>query len=650
MRQTFLSALVWGAVLAGTARGRWPLSAQRGAGSAPATRPFAAGVEDKTPWGKPLHGLQCRLLVDPEYCVGQAIGARLEIRNVSGADVYLVHVFDIRFTRRVRATVIGPDGKQLKQSGSATCSPGPAALKPIPPGQVVRVEIPDLGVYFNRWNYQVRRAESQFDRPGTYTVTYARMAAKPPKRLAVGERQLPGGRREKIYHEFADEVLAGTFAGTLTSNAASFRVVPVGRDDLAVHEWGVFTVYSSAAHANVSRKGEWASLPDFFYRQFPARRLKFEPACWDKPVIYFHTRRQALRVRVKVTFAEGAPVVWWPCCSAPVNDLVQRRDDAPFRCLTWDLWLGDVFPAGADARLQSRCNGIGDLALREAADYPLPKECWLADARLAEAARLTVAGSPVGQRAPWGGHYETERFCFYDGLVPAPQYLTCVAAEADDVTVRSAAKFAIRDLFVVDRRAGDAAPVRFAHCRGLQPGREVAVPLRQVPPGDWPAAGLAAVGAALRAAGLTPAEADAMLKIWRKGFFDRPALTALYLLPRTEYDRMLPLAVTPQPAEVVRVGVVLHPQFQAGPAEARRIAALLGDLGAADYKSRQRATQSLLDLGPMVIPHVRRFLAAGKEIDAEVAQRCRSILAAADASEWLRRTVPARPPRTVRRR
>ena len=55
----------------------------------------------------------------------------------------------------------------------------------------------------------------------------------------------------------------------------------------------------------------------------------------------------------------------------------------------------------------------------------------------------------------------------------------------------------------------------------------------------------AQVRAALIAAGLFDAEADSLLRIWDSGFFNAEGLTAFYITPRSEYDRMLPLKILP---------------------------------------------------------------------------------------------------------
>ena len=56
-------------------------------------------------------------------------------------------------------------------------------------------------------------------------------------------------------------------------------------------------------------------------------------------------------------------------------------------------------------------------------------------------------------------------------------------------------------------------------------------------------------------AGLNPDEAKAMLDTWKNGYLRVPGLRLLYILPRNEVDRVLPLTLSPQPEKLARVFV-----------------------------------------------------------------------------------------------
>jgi len=61
----------------------------------------------------------------------------------------------------------------------------------------------------------------------------------------------------------------------------------------------------------------------------------------------------------------------------------------------------------------------------------------------------------------------------------------------------------------------------------------------------------------LRARGLSAAEARSLLETWRDDLFGSPSPRAISFVPRNLYDLMLPVRMDPQPAELVRVGLVI---------------------------------------------------------------------------------------------
>lgn len=58
-----------------------------------------------------------------------------------------------------------------------------------------------------------------------------------------------------------------------------------------------------------------------------------------------------------------------------------------------------------------------------------------------------------------------------------------------------------------------------------------------------------------------------MVETWWHSYFEAPGLRVFWVLPREATDRVLPLEVTPPPAEIVRVlvgrGEVLRPRQEA---------------------------------------------------------------------------------------
>ena len=409
----------------------------------------------------------------------------------------------------------------------------------------------------------------------------------------------------------------------------------LGKDDLIIHEWGVFTVLNEAKYANANRKEEWGTA-NFFYRQFPKERLRWVPSAWDKPLIYVYSKAKPLQLRVKVTFAEGAPVVWWPAAVEPVDNEPgpqQINKGRPFRSLTWDAWVGDMAP------VLNKLRGQAKVPLEKVVDFPLPGDSWLKEARLPDASRLTVIGNDPEKMRRFPGsldRLETESFLYYDGLVPAPDYLLCEKVEATSVTLRNLAKFDIARLFVVDRRAKERVGFAFADAtqQALEAGKTRALELKAVAAADWPGAAKKQIRQALLDTGLFAAEADSLLKIWHKGFLENDGITAFHILPSSEYDRRVRWRAALAPAaKPVRVGIALHPHLEMNPVQAQRVGPLIRQLDDPSFQKREAATKALIEMGPVAIGALRAALKQG--VTLEMQRRLESILDRVDAIEWL---------------
>ena len=564
-----------------------------------------APLDNKTPWGDSEDGLACRLVLNEDYCDGEPVRAFVEIRNVSTSEITLPRYFCFDATNAARLEVVGPDGQSLpipRAKALHMLNFAPSRFGVLAPDAVWRIEFPDIR----------RHVKTHFEKRGTYQLAYVYYGAK-----FLGNAP-------------AKEQAARSWKGVLRSSTATIHRSALTAEDLRVHEWGVFSITSDLKYANAGRKAEWASMPDFFYRQFPTQRLRWVPACVDKPIIYFHTSREHLQIEVNVEFSQGAPVVWWPACIRPVDTTGGRpsskRTGPPFTSLTWSIWLGETYPWTAGNR------PVGGYRW-PAKPAGLPKQSWLQRARdVKEAATVMTYGTIPGQARFPAPHVETERFIYYDGLVPRPDYLRCTSSEPQRTTLKNTAGFPLRDLFVVDRRGRDT-PVRFAHLERLAPDREWRVAFQDVAADDWPRRGRSAVVAALQHAGLLQSEATALADVWTKAFFLTDGLTAFHLLPQSEYDRMLPLKITPAPPEIARVGVALHSHLEGEPAMQERARQLLLQLDDDDFSKREAAGQALGRMGPIAFRLLRETMQTTKS--AEVQRRCRLILESVDATTYL---------------
>lgn len=572
--------------------------------------------EQSVPFGKPVDGIALRLIAPAEVCPGQAINLTVQVKNLSQRERYLPEIFGFASAQHVKLEIKGPNGKLLKQSNRSEGPVRPSAFKRLKPNEVWRAEIRDIqGTLFN----------GQFQNEGNYTLTYTFNGPKLPATTTVGWRDtIKDGHqvKEDLLDEATQEQLAGAWSGSVTASPAQITLVPMKEQDLTVHEWGVFTVFNDQEYANLNRKAEWGDLPDFFYRQFPTQRLRWAPAAWDKPLIYFYSNRTSLKLEVSVKFVHGAPVVWWPAAAAPVDAGGIKSAPIPkFDSLAWSGWLGTFVP-----------NHGGMVPTPE---WITPRETlfpagqWLTDARLENAALFTVCGSKMQRTAPWlTDQLESGRFVFYDGLVPSPDYLHCLASDALSATVKNAAAFPIRRLYLLDRRL----PQKPQTARtALGAAEEKKIDL--APAGDL-AAFIRQIRADLIEAGLFEAEADSLLKIWHQGFFANSGLVAFYLLPREEYDAMLVLRVAPEPAAApTRVGIALHPNFDAEPAITVRVTGWITQLDADDFKTREEAERQLTLAGPVAL---RLLQQAANDGSAEVKISARKILDAGDAGNWLK--------------
>jgi hypothetical protein len=285
------------------------------------------------------------------------------------------------------------------------------------------------------------------------------------------------------------------------------------------------------------------------------------------------------------------------------------------------------------------------LLTKPATEFSLPADCWVRQARLLTATPLTVEGTDTDLKAVleyWrrsmGGTLsrpETERFLYYDGLVPAPDYLRCEEIDASTITLRNRASFDFTRLFVVDRRAKDT--VGFASIDSREPfkaGTIRKIEPRPIAAKDWPAEGLKQVRKALVDAGLFEPEADALLAIQRSVLLETEGVSVFHILPVSEYDRMLPLSILPAPVQKpVRVGIAFHPHVEIEPDLVARVTGLIQQLDDGSFVKRDAASKALEGIGPMAIALLRAELK--KNPPLEVRRRIEAILDRVDVAEWL---------------
>jgi hypothetical protein len=361
---------------------------------------------------------------------------------------------------------------------------------------------------------------------------------------------------------------------------------------LLVHEWGVINVYNDVELANADMRAVWESLPPFIYGNVDRRRIPIrqEELIVLAPVIYFHTPAD-ISVQVKVEFPGGRPAVWWPA-----NSNIARQG------------LRGITPATCDKHLEWQ------LALKapvRGALQPLPKGHWLQACREVNAAQVV---SSIAR------HPENEKFVYYDGLLPSDKAAE-LSVGANQVSLKNRARHPLLDVTVVDRRL--AGTIRVARAPTVAAGAEVkSLEFKDAPAEGWPGTAVDALVAQLAGTGLHEDEAKAMAAVWKKDFFETDGLTLFYRLPPAEYDRLLPLTVTPRPEKTVRVMLVHHPHCE--PDLGKRVMALVEQLDSGNFQERLDAHRRIQALGRAAFVHLIR--ARNAKPSLEVTARLNKLL------------------------
>jgi hypothetical protein len=372
---------------------------------------------------------------------------------------------------------------------------------------------------------------------------------------------------------------------------------PAPMKGLAVHEWGVVSVYSDVELANADMRDEWAGLPKFVYGQVDGRLQPERFLAVKAPVLYFHAP-QPLTATVRVEFPGGKPAVWWPANS---NSLPNGLNAQPLTLLQWNA--------------QVRASNANNFK-----HTTLPKGHWMEALRDVKADDVLVFDDNRGGA-------QLERFIYYDGLIPAPKGLA-IQVKGDTISLKSQAKHALLDVTVVDLRS--LRKIRTGSIARLDAGGEVAeVKLVERDQSKWPYDGIAELVGQLTTAGLNEDEAKALVAVWRKAFFETEGVGVFYRLPQEIYDQVLPLTVNPKPEKTVRTLLIHHPHCE--PDLRERVLALVTTLGSEKFQERIDAQERLTALGKAAFIHLLRACDEAK--DPEVKARLIKVLEAFEAEK-----------------
>ena len=308
---------------------------------------------------------------------------------------------------------------------------------------------------------------------------------------------------------------------------------------LVVHEWGTFTSFSGSNGLPVSFRPENTDLPSFVYFSEDqlskgGRLLRGGLVSMETPVLYFYTDRDT-RVGVTVDFPRGWITEWYPFASSPPA-LDPRAEKTGGQRIHWEMKLTPAEPA----RFPREKGENHYYAARETDASPLQVDVPI---QPNERQHLLRGGSVV----------QREKFLFYRGVGTFPPPVTVRALGGEQVQIRNSSGGKVGGLVLLRVHEG---MIRYRELPAIDPGAEATARLPEK------AARVSELKEllvkSLMGAGLYAREAHAMVNTWDSAWLQEEGMRLLYLVPRAKTDELLPLKVTPQPTEVVRVLVGRH--------------------------------------------------------------------------------------------
>jgi hypothetical protein len=287
---------------------------------------------------------------------------------------------------------------------------------------------------------------------------------------------------------------------------------------LVVHEFGVFTWGDGALHGILDEE-----VPPFIKEAcVTSRPIKKRPdpsrppRPVRKPLIYFHGA-PATGVDLVVNFKSGRASWVFPCGDTPDPVTVEWKG----------LSLGTV-----------NTHPIQDPGSS-------PAFQWIHQARAPKA--LWVNGAK-----------QSERFAFYDGTLKGTTPIE-VRVRGDRITLTNKMDTPLHDVLVV-RRVGEKATTIWLADGGkglpVDGSVEILLPDLTAIPDDFAGGMTGALAERLKGAGLHQDEASATAEMFETEFFGRDGLRVIARMPQRAYDDLLPLTMTPEPAKLVRVGLI----------------------------------------------------------------------------------------------
>ncbi len=361
---------------------------------------------------------------------------------------------------------------------------------------------------------------------------------------------------------------------------------------LVVHEWGVLVKGNTKTPLLMAPNELITGLPEFVTlheNQYKTRKV-YRP--WNKPVIHFYGPSN-IDIHVQLITAKGRPTAYFP-----KPELIEET--------FWSMGDGTIEAVGMTWK--------GKLTTDAPKTLPTVNEKhWWQTAR-------TIPGLYFQQEK------QSERFIFYEGT--AHQAATIIGMVKDDTLTlinNDEAKSGRVLLIIADNGK------RYLHTVESIEGRTgIELSRKQLmnKPTDEKAI-LDACRAQWRAFGMTADEAAAITDIWKDDLLQDTGFLMISRMPPRHYDAMFPLRITPQPEELVRVGMVFDQlggqtdRAQWLTSLAKSINPLITQLGDNEFHKREAAQFKLRAFGDLASPFLNK--ATGSD-DPEISNTARRLL------------------------
>jgi hypothetical protein len=395
----------------------------------------------------------------------------------------------------------------------------------------------------------------------TFTITLL------PNDTATGEHEQVIDMKTKSVVLLAFGAVALTTAGFMGKSE---------NGQLVVHEWGTFTSLQGSDGVPLRWNPlQSSTLPKFVYDwnhaipgRFPSGMLALGQKGalvtlqrMETPVIYFYSKKQ-LAVDVSVRFPKGGITEWYP--QAPEVGPSGTRPGPLATSLDAGLHqigvppnvsVGQFLDGGNIKESVIHWPGLKLVPASEGTfATKLPHDSsgshYFA-ARETDSAYIESPSYSSTNKGP-----EVEKFLFYRGVGNFSTPLSVRMPDQDRVSVVNTGSQPLSHLFLLEVRGDEAVLVCLDQ---LQPKKESALRIHfeknKEPVATVRAEITQKMEQSLRAEGLFPREASAMVNTWKDSWFQEQGARVLYLLPRAWTDEILPITIKPNPQKVVRVMV-----------------------------------------------------------------------------------------------